>query len=47
MCIIAEWPRGTWLAQGVGLILIVAGMDMEGMGKRIKKKEMIQVLRKV
>lgn len=35
------------MGQDSGLILIIAGMDVEGMGKTIKKKEMIQVLRKI
>ena len=34
------------MGQGSGFILVVAGVDVGGMDKRIKK-EMIQVLRKV
>ena len=35
------------MGQGSGLVLIIVEMDMEGMGKRIRTKEMIQVLRKI
>ncbi|VCW85393.1 unnamed protein product [Gulo gulo] len=35
------------MGQDSGLIFIIAGMHMEGMGKRTKKQEMIQVLRRI